>query len=119
MRLKLKFDHPVREPVPALLPIGGGRKIKECRSLRELTAYYRGYERAMTEGKVSGMNARCPHCHRRFSVNLIDGLVMVPNSADDPKSSASRVVYCPHAATGCGKQFKLDPKSGWHFETWP
>jgi hypothetical protein len=115
--MKFKFGQRVVDPI-ALRP-GFGKALSECKTLHEVSEFMRLAERAVTEGKIDGMNARCPHCHRRFSVNLIDGLIMVPNAADDPISTPARQVYCPHAATGCGREFKLDPKPGWHWEIWP
>jgi hypothetical protein len=95
-----------------------GKALEECKTLREAFEYARLAERAASEGRVSDMIAKCPHCHRKFSVNLIDGLVLIPNGPGDPVSTPSRVVDCPNVPF-CGKQMKLDPPKGFHFEIWP
>jgi hypothetical protein len=96
-----------------------GKTLEECTTLHEVAEFHRLAERAANEGRIDEMHATCPHCRRKFDVNLIDGLVMVPNGEGDPVSTPARQVHCPHTATGCGREMKLNPTPGWHWETWP
>jgi len=116
-RLRLKFGEPVEEPLPRRP--GFGKTLAECRTLAEVAEYTRLAERAMTEGKIDHMSAKCPHCHRKIGIGLIDGLIAVPDGPGDPVSKVGKVASCPHTTTGCGRQFKLDPPPGHHFEVWP
>ena len=115
--MKLKFGKRVDLEMPHRP--GLGKKLSECRTLRELSEYHRLAERAATDGVTAVGLIKCPHCHRKIDINLIDGLVMVPNQEGDPVSTPGRVVSCPHVRTGCGRQFKMTPKPNWHFEEWP
>jgi hypothetical protein len=115
-RLKLKFGARVEEPLPPRP--GMGKALSECTTLHEVAEFHRLAERASNEGRIDDMHATCPHCHRKFSVNLIDGMIMVPDGPGDPVSKPARVVDCPNH-TFCGRQFRLDPPKGSHFEVWP
>src|SRR5260370_20358352 len=95
-----------------------GKRLAECQTLGEISEFTRLYERAMTEGRVSDMHVRCPFCKRKFDINMIDGLIVVPDGEGDPISKPSRLVYCPNH-TFCGREFKLDPPRNCHFEEWP
>jgi hypothetical protein len=113
----MKFGVRVEEPVPHRP--GMGKHLAECKTLGEVFEYARLSERAANEGRISDMHATCPHCHRKFSVDLIDGMIMVPDGPGDPISSPARQVHCPHTATGCGREMKLNPTRGWHWEVSP
>jgi len=116
-RLQLKFGKTVEKPLPHRPGIG--KKVEECRTLPELVEYARLSERAAERGITKGMNVKCPHCLRKIDLNLIDGLVLIPDEPGDPVSRPARVIDCPHPAPFCGKQFKAHPPKGYHFEVWP
>jgi hypothetical protein len=115
--MKLKFGKIVEPDLPHRP--GMGKTLEECPTLGAVMEYQRLAERAATKGITRGVTVKCPHCHRGIDLNLIDGLILIPDEEGDPISRPARVIDCPHPAPFCGKQFKAHPPKGYHFETWP
>jgi len=113
----MKFGERVEPELPHCP--GFGKALSECRTLHEVSEFHRLAERAAERGITKGMFAKCPHCRRKIDLNLIDGLILIPDEPGDPVSRPARVIDCPHPAPFCGKQFKAHPPKGYHFEVWP
>jgi hypothetical protein len=96
-------------------PLGRGKKLSDCKTLQELTAYTRRYRQVLREGKTDKMWVRCPHCRTKYDAQTTDGLILVPNRGDDSTAAPARVVDC----SKCTRQFKAEAPAGWRWELWP